>query len=300
MRSPAAVAVFLLGAAASAAQAQQLEPRAYSPNPTGANFLVLGYGRSTGDVVTDPSLPVRDVEATINNTSLLYGRTFGAFGRSASATLVLPYVWGSVEGEVAETQRRVTRSAFADVGLRLAANLVGGPALAPREFVRHRPVTTLGASLWVFAPTGEYDPDKLVNLGTNRWTFKPELGLSYPRGKWSFEVYGGAWLYTDNDAFFGGTLREQQPIATFQGHVVYSFKPRLWLAGDATFYSGGRTTIGGVENQDAQENSRLGLTLALPLGRHFSAKAAWTTGFTTRVGGSFDTVSIGLQYLWLD
>jgi hypothetical protein len=290
----------LLLSAASGGRAQELEPRAYSPNPTGANFVVLGYGHSKGDVVFDASLPVQNVEAKINTTSLLYGRTFGVLGRSASAGVALPYVWGSIEGEVAESFRRITRSGLADLRLRLAVNLVGGPAIGPRDFASRRPATTLGASLSLVAPTGQYDPAKLINLGSNRWSWKPELGLSHPRGRWVFELYGGAWFFTDNDNFYGGSRREQQPIGTLQGHVGYTFKPRLWLAGDATLYSGGRSTVDGVRKDDLQRNSRLGLTLALPVGRRHSIKFAWATGFTTRIGGDFDTLAVAWQYLWLD
>ncbi len=299
MKTGALAAVFLLNAAA-AAVAQELEPRAYSPNPTGANFVLLGYGYSRGDVVFDAALPFRDVQARINTSPLSYGRTFGLLGRTASATLVLPYVWGSVEGEVGEEFRRITRSGLADLRGRLAVNLVGGPALRPPEFARRRPSRTLGASLWIVAPTGQYDPAKLINLGSNRWSFKPELGLSFPRGLWVLELYGGAWLFTDNGDFYGGSKRKQRPIGSFQAHVAHTFKPRLWFSGDATFYVGGSTTVDGVRQDDRQENSRLGLTLAVPLGRHHSIKAAWASGFTTRVGGDFQTFSVGWQYLWLD
>jgi hypothetical protein len=286
--------------AASSVSAQQLEPRAYSPNPTGANFVLAAYSRSQGDVVLDPSLPIQNVSAALNITTLGYGRTFGLFGRSANAAIAVPYVWGAVSGQVQETARRVTRSGLSDSGLRLAVNLVGGPALPPREFAGRPASTTLGASLALQAPTGQYDPAKLINLGSNRWGFKPELGLSIPHRRWFLETYGGVWFYTANPDFFGDVRRTQDPILSLQAHVVYGLRPRLWLAGDATFYAGGRTTVGNARNSDEQRNSRLGLTLAVPVSRHHSAKASWTTGFTTRAGGSFNTLTVAWQYLWLD
>jgi hypothetical protein len=290
--------VALALAAGVPASAQDLEPRAYAPNPTGANFLLLGYGHSSGDIVFDAALPIRDVRAGLNAMSLVYGRTFGLFGRSAGATVVLPYTWGSLEGNVSEEQRRITRSGLADARLRLSASLIGGPALTPAEFATRRPRTTLGVSVVVAAPTGQYDPAKLINIGSNRWSFKPELGVASPHGRWWLELYGGVWLFTTNPDFFGGSSREQQPIGTLQGHVSYTFRPRLWLAGDATFYTGGRTTVDGGAPSEPQSNSRLGLTLALPMSRRHSLKVAWATGFTTRVGGDFDTLAIGWQMLW--
>lgn len=293
---PLAVA---LAAGGAPAVAQELEPRAYSPNPTGANFALLAYGHSSGGVVFDDALPLSDVTASLNSTTLLYGRTFGLFGRSASAGLALPYVWGSVEGNVADTQRRITRSGLADARFRFGVNLVGGPALAPREFAGRHPTNTLGMSLLVATPSGQYDPAKLINIGANRWSFKPELGFSHPAGRFLLEAYGGVWFFTENGDFFGGSRREQSPIVTLQAHASYTFRPRLWLAGDATFYTGGRTTVNGIAKEDLQKNSRVGLALALPTGRRHSLKLAWATGFTTRLGGDFETLTIAWQVLWL-
>src|SRR5262249_5476300 len=205
------VCLWLTWGAAGAA-AQELEPRAYSPNPTGANFVLLAYGHSTGDVEFDPGAPITNVSARLNQAALFYGRTFGFLGRSATAAVQLPYAWGNVEGDVSEERRSIYRSGLADLRLRLSTNLLGGPALSPREFAQRRPGTTLGASLVVIAPTGQYDPSKLVNIGANRWSFKPELGFSYPAGRWFIELYGGAWLFTENGDFFGGSVRHQEPL----------------------------------------------------------------------------------------
>lgn len=295
----AASLVMVLGVAGGA-WAQELEARAFSPNPTGANFVSLGYGRTQGGVVFEASLPFTDVEARLNNVSLSYVRTFSVLGRSASAAFGAPYVWGSVEGNVSESFRRVTRSGLADPRARLAINLVGGPALAPRDFARRRPATTLGAAVSVAAPAGQYDPAKLINIGSNRWSFKPQLGLSHPHGPWNLELNAGAWVFTANDDFFGGSRRTQEPIGGIEGHVARTFKPRLWLAADATLYGGGRSTLDGVQNDDRLQNTRLGLTLAVPLGRRHSLRAAWASGVITRIGGDFDTVTVAWQYFWLD
>jgi len=296
-RAPGLVSVALL-LAASAGWAQELEPRAYSPNPIGANYVLLAYGRTTGDVLVDPSLPLTDVQARANSVTALYGRTFGLFGRSASIGCGVPWLWGTVEGEVFEEYRSVRRSGLGDCRLRLSLNLLGGPALAPAAFAKRRPCTTLGASLVVSVPTGQYDPAKLINLGANRWAVKSELGLSMPAGAWVFEASAGVWLFTDNPDFFGGSVREQAPLGSFQAHVGYTFRPRLWLAADATYYTGGRTTVGGQLNADYQKNSRAGLTLAVPFRRSQSVKLSWATGATTRIGGDFDTLALAWQYLW--
>jgi hypothetical protein len=291
-------ALVALGLGAASAGAQELTPRVYAPNPTGGNIVQLSYGRATGGVLFDPSLPLDDVSAAINTGTLLYGRTFGLFGRSASAVVGLPYVWGDIDGFVEGEYRKVTRSGLGDMRMQITVNLLGGPALPPRQFAAHRPDTILGLSFVVAAPSGQYDPSKLINIGSNRWSFKPEMGVSKTLGPWYLELYGGVWFFQDNRNFFGGSVREQDPIGTFQAHVSYAFKPRLWVAADATFYTGGRTTVDGVANADLQSNSRLGVTLALPVGRRSAVKVVWATGFTTRVGADFDSLGVAWQTAW--
>lgn len=283
---------------AAGASAQELNPRAYAPMPTGANIVMLSYGRSSGGVLFDPSLPVEDVHATIHSGALLYGHSFGLFGRSANAVAALPYAWGNMDGLLQGQYQRITRSGLADLRGQLSVNLLGGPALAPREFAVRRPRTILGVSLAVAAPTGQYDPAKLINIGSNRWSFKPEVGFSRTQGRWYLELYGGVWILGANTNFYGGSIREQAPLGTFQTHVSYTFRPRLWLAGDATFYTGGRTTVDGTVGADRQANSRVGLTLALPVGRRSNLKVSGATGFTTRIGADFNSIGVAFQTVW--
>ena len=150
----------------------------------------------------------------------------------------------------------------------------------------------------MIAPFGQYDPSKLINLGANRWAFKPELGFSQPVGNWVFEAYAGVWLFTDNDNFFGGHVRRQDPMEAYQAHVVYNFRKRLWAALDYTYYTGGATTVDGHRNSDQQNNTRTGVTVAIPLTAYQSLKLVWSRGVTTRIGSSFDTLGIFWQLLW--
>jgi len=289
----------MLAGLASQAPAQELEPRAYSPSPVGANILVVGYSRSSGDVLFEPSVPITDVDAEFNAVSIGYQRTFGMFGRAANVLVAAPYVWGDVSGKVGEESDAITRSGLGDPRLRLSINLAGGPALKATEFAHRRQTTTLGASLTVVPPLGQYDSTKLINLGANRWSFKPELGVSYPVGRWTLEGYAGVWLFSDNDEFFGGARREQDPIGALQLHASYTFRPRLWLAFDSTWYAGGQSTVDGVHNDDRQSNTRVGLTLSLPLGARQSLKLSWSEGATTRIGGNFTTIGMAWQHAWL-
>lgn len=295
-----AAACLLVFVGAQRASAQQLEPRAYSPSPTGMNFAVVSYVFQTGDVIFDASLPFSNVSANINVTAFGYVRTFSLFGRSASAAIVVPYAFGHVQGDVGEVFHEIHRSGLADMPMRVSVNLIGGPAETPQEFATRKPATTLGFSFFVVAPTGQYLPDKLINIGANRWAFKTELGFSHPVGHWVFDAYGGVWFFTTNDDFYVGRTRQQNPIGVVQAHVSYNFRPGLWVAADYTYYWGGQTTTSGTLDANRLDNSRIGVTAAIPLSRNQSIKLAWARGATTRIGADFTTYSIGYQFRWLD
>ncbi len=281
-------------------RAQQLTPNAYAPSPVGANIAILSDNYSTGDVSVDPSLPVQDLHATINTAGVGYGRTFGLFGRYTNIGFLLPYVHGDLHGTYLGQPQAVSPTGFGDPQVRLAVNLYGAPAMSLRDFAGYLPQTILGASLVVVAPFGDYDDTKLINIGSNRWAFKPELGFSRTNGPWTLEADVAAWLFTDNTDFARGKVRSQEPIGALQLHATYTIKPHMWVAVDGTYYSGGRTTINGQQNFDLQKNSRVGVTFALPLGRQQSLKFAYSRGARTTIGGDFETIGVSYQYLWFD
>lgn len=291
---------FLLLAFASVVPAQEMEPRAYSRAPVGSQFIVFSYAYQTGDILTDAALPIRDVNVDLSAGSFAYGRTFGIAGKQANALLLAPYVKGRASGVVFEDRREVTRSGLGDVRVKFSLNLVGGPALSPEKFAAYKPKALLGASVTVVMPTGQYDSRRLVNIGSNRWAFKPEVGLSKPFGKWTVELVGGVWMYTANNEFFGGVRRRQQPLVSLQSHVIYTIRRRMWAALNANYYAGGRSIVNEVVNADKQANSRLGGTFSLPLTQRQSIKFAFVNGLTTRFGGDVTTVAVGWQYAWVD
>ncbi len=276
---------------------QQLEPRAYSVSPVGTNIVVVAYGRSTGDVAFDPSLPITDASATISAASAGYFRSIDFFGRSANVSLALPYLWGNLQGNVAGQFQQVRRSGLSDPVVRFAVNLHGAPAMDLKKFAAYRQKTTIGASVVVVAPLGQYDPAKAINLGGNRWAFKPEIGISREVRQVYLDFYLGAWLYTANNNS-QGRIRKQDPIASSQFHLSYNAKPRLWVAFDATFYAGGRTSLNGVRGNDLQRNSRVGGTLSYKVDRRQSLKFAYSRGAFTTIGADFHAVSVAYQYLW--
>lgn len=294
----AGLAVLLLHTAT--VHAQELEPRTYSPSPIGTNFLGLAYNRITGDVLPDPSLPISHVQAQINTVALGYVRTFGLANHTASLGVVIPGVSGDLSGNVIDAPTALHREGMGDVRLRFAFNLVGNPAMSPEEFAKRTPETSIGVSLTMSAPTGQYSPSRLVNIGTNRWSFKPEIGLMQPWGNWFVEASLGAWLFTTNHDYYGGRTRSQDPLMTAQLNGGYTFGPGLWLAAAIGYAAGGRTSLNGIDDDNRQANTRYGLTLSVPVARGWQAKLAYSDGLVTRVGGDYKGVSLAIQYLWFD
>jgi hypothetical protein len=292
------IQLFLTAALVHTAAAQEMEPRAYSPTPTGAQFVMLSYAHQSGDVLLDSSLPLKDVSINLNAVSIGYGRTFNLMGRQANVAVLFPYLWGTARGTVFEDQVNVRRSGGGDVRVRFSTLFKGGESRNAKEFVQQKPSTIIGASVSMVLPTGQYDPARLVNPGSNRWAFKPEIGISKPRDRWTFEAMGGAWLFTSNKSFLGNSRREQKPMASFQGAVIYTLRPRMWVSGNATFYSGGSTVLNDTVNADRQRNVRIGATFSFPLNQQQSLKVAWAKGVTTRIGGNLNTVAVAWQYAW--
>ena len=289
--------VFTLAAPASVF-AQQLEPRFYVNTPTGINSLLAGYSYTEGNVASDPSLPIDDADLRTNSAVLVLARTLGIRGRSSKVDVVVPYTWLSGTALVDGDPVRREVSGFADPRFRYSVNFHGAPALSMREFSGYRQDLILGGSLQVTVPVGQYDDSKGINLGTNRWTFKPELGLSKAWGPWSVDVAMAATLYTDNRDFLGDGTVSQDPLYSVQTHIVRDFPSRAWLALDGTWYRGGRTTVDDVSRDTLQRNARLGLTLALPVARHHAIRIYGSTGVSTRTGNDYDEVGLAWQYLW--
>ena len=290
-----------LALAVGGATAQDLEPRAYTATPMGSNAVLFSYTHSSGGVLTDPTLPIEDLNAQVSALVAGYYRAFPLFGKAAAIGVSAPYVFGDASGKLEGVPGAVTRSGLADARMKFSVNLLGAPPMTTREVLEYRQKTIVGASLVVNPPMGQYDPNKLINLGTNRWVFKPEIGLSQAvgrSGRGVLDAYAGVWLFTANENFLGHT-RRQNPLATTQCHLNSRVRPRLWASLDYTFDPGGRTKVGGNENSDLQVNSRIGGTVSVPLSGGHSLKVSVSTGLFVRAGGDFDSVAVGYQYSWM-
>jgi hypothetical protein len=227
---------------------------------------------------------------------LAYAHVFDLLGMSAKFDIIAPYTWmsGSATFQGQPVDRIV--NGFDDPALRLPVNLYGAPALSLKEFAGYQQDVIVGASLRVFVPVGQYDHTKVVNIGTNRWSFKPEVGVSKAIDPWTLEATAAATLFTDNDDFYGGNRRSQDPIYSFQAHAIYSFPHGYWASLDGTYFIGGRTSINGVLDNDLQQNWRVGTTFAAPVDRYNAIKFFASSGVSARTGNNYDLVGVVWQY----
>ena len=280
------------------ATAQEAEPRAYSNTPVGLNFLIAGYLYTEGKLAFDPNLSIADAKFKANTALVAYVRSFEFAGQSAKFDVILPASSFAAHGVVDGVPRDRVMSGLGDPRFRVSVNLLGAPALSAKDFASYRQDLIVGASLQVSAPFGQYDNSKLLNLGNNRWSFRPELGISKAWGPWTFEVAPSVTIFSDNTDFFGGNTFAQAPIYAVQGHILYTFPSGVWLAIDGLYFTGGRTTLNGVKSDNEQRNTRAGFTLALPIDRNNSLKFSASTGISSRTGSDFTAAGVAWQYRW--
>jgi hypothetical protein len=282
--------------------AQDLSPRAYVITPLHSNAAILTYSFYSGSVLLDGAAPITGATGRYSVPIFAYYHAFGLWGRSANINAYLPYAVGTFQADVAGVHQQIYRSGLLDLGARVSVNLRGGPSMPIQEFRKWKQKTLLGVSLKVIAPTGQYDPTRLVNWSANRWAFKPEFGYSRRRRNLLLDGYAGVWFYTANPRFYSHPVprrQTQEPIGSFEGHLSYDVKPRFWFSLDGNFWFGGVTSLTGIANPATrQTSSRIGATASFPVSKTQSVKISYNNGAYIRFGGNYQSVSVAWQYSW--
>ena len=284
---------------ASGTVGQELTPRAYWPAPEGTKVAVAGYAYSSGDTLFDRSIPLYGVDSELNSFVLAYLQTINLAGRSANLTFELPYSDGKTTGFIETTPAQGKYDGFSDLAVTLSVNLSGAPSMNREQFqaLRADPRPLFGASIKVVAPTGTYNPDKLLNVSGNRWAVRPGIGYVVPLApKWLLELGGAVWFFGDDNDFVAGK-KEQDPVYAAELHLIHRFSPGFWASLDANYYKGGRQTIGGNRLADVQRNSRVGATLVVPFARRHAIKIGYAAGVVTEFGTDFDQFLLAYQVL---
>lgn len=293
----------------SFATAQELAPRAYVITPVHSNAVTLTWSFFDGGLNFNGAVPVTGASGNYSVLVFSYYHALSFFGRSANITASLPYAVGNLSGDVLGKGVSVYRSGLMDFSARFSVNLLGGPAMPVEQFLKWKQKKILGASLKIVAPSGQYDPTKLINWGINRWAFKPELGYSQRWGNLVLDAYGGVWFYTENPQSFNVPFpvpQTEAPVGSFEGHFSYDFSKMMgrqlrgWVSLDGNFWWGGIASVFGVPNpKTTQTSSRIGASFSLPYSKHQSIKMSYSAGTYSRFGGSYQNLQVAWQYSWI-
>ncbi len=278
--------------------AQEIEPRIYANIPMDINIVVLSYSYGSGNILSDPALPIEDFTVVTHTPAITYARSIGFLGKLWKFQITQPYMHMAGDVKIAGKDTSGTKTGFTDTRLRLAVNLFGSPAVSLKDFKRFQQETIIGASLVISVPVGQYDKSKRVNLGSNRFGIKPEIGVSKRLARWYLEAYAGIWFFTENKEFLETMVVKQEPIYTLQWHISYQFISGPWIAIDGAYADGGRISINEIKQTTFQKNWRIGGAITWPLNRQHSIKLIAHTGVYTRLGSDFDVITIAYQYLW--
>lgn len=281
------------------AMAQELEPRRWSHLPVGANFAGFGYSYTDTDIFLDPALQIENATGEIHTSIFSFVRVLDVFGKSGRIDLLVPYSIGRWEGLLEGQPASTRRSGFNDPRFRFAVNLLGSPAQRGAEFRQFKVNTIVGVGVEITAPLGEYQEDKLINLGGNRWIIRPHVGVVHNWDRWAAEGTASAWFYTDNDDFFGDTTLENDLLFSFQGHLIYTFRPGLWASLSAAYGGGAGSTINGVDARDRTAKLLLAASFGFPISRRQGFKIAYMHGETTKdTGNDYDRIILAYSMMW--
>lgn len=283
--------------------AMDLEPRQWSHLPVGANFAGIGYAYTEADISVDPVLKIEDMELDLRTWGGKYIRTFELLGKSARIDLTQAYQEGEWTGLLDGVPASVSRSGWSDTFLRMAVNLYGAPPLSGKEFAAYRSDvkddTIVGMALVVRLPTGDYMDDKLINLGNNRFTFRPQLGINHTWGKWTAEATTEVAFYTENNEFFNGNKLEQEPTYIIHGHLFHTFRPGLSLGAGVGYDYGGENSVNGVDKDDKKQDIAWALRFSYPINRHSGINVAYIGSRRQESTGlDSDTLTASLSFAW--
>ena len=221
--------------------------------PTDLNMLFGYYSRVDTNTPIDTSLPIDGLSLNADVYIMRYARSFAVDGRNSAIQILQPYADISASFDNAQYFSGTKHNGgMGDTQVVLVHNIFGGPALTKEEFAKATPETFLTGALWVTTPTGDYDKNRVINIGANRWVFKPEIGFGTPFGPTWLEVNTWVSLFGDNDDYQGDSKLEQKPLYAVEGHYSYTINRALWASLDATYSRGGETRIDG----DWQDNNR--------------------------------------------
>ena len=296
--------------------------RAYWKGRDGTNVLSFQYlnlnMQASGAQQFDPAhfiYPNADTEANVMIAN--YARHFTLFNRASSFAVNI--AGGSADldvntslvpsqflppGIAPGTTFSQSTSGFADPSVQLDVNLFGTSQLKSTvDLVNYEPKWTLDAAVLLAFPIGEYDDDKLVNMGLNRWygriafPFKYHFRVFSPGYMTSLEITPSVWLFAENDDFVGQKL-ENDPMWQLEAHLTHDFTRSFFGSLDLLYRGGFQSEINGVEVGDDLNIGNLGFTLNYQATDNLTIR----TSYSSNVFGDDDLdnsiIRIQVAYAW--
>jgi hypothetical protein len=282
-------------------------PRSSTLIPTDVNILVPTYLRLTGNYSFDGQFLVPGAEVTSDVIVLTFMRSF-AIGNRYAQVWINP-VFGRIDASGTLTHPgtgqtfdvNVDTSGLGDAIFNFKIGLVGAQPIGLKDFAQQNREFQMGAFFGVTAPTGEYDSDKPLNLGTNTWAFRLGLPMVVPFGPPQsptyLEIFPSATLYTDNnDPTLGADRREQDPLFDIQTHLTHNFTPQFWAGLDLRYRTGSETTTDGVSDDNKQDVLGGGISAGYAFTPRMSVQASLGTVLTESDGSDEEMIRIKFAY----
>ena len=250
-------------------------PRVFWAVPVDTNVITPMYFSIDSNYGFDSSLVVPNAEFNTNIGALMYTRAISFGGNLGSVSVIVP--GAKVDASLGNLPAlQGESSGLGDITVMGVMSLIGAPAYDKEEFASYVPETIVDLLLAVTAPTGEYDKDKTINLGTNRWSLRVGAPIMHffsagPGNSTTLEVQPSVTFFTDND----DALLEQDPLYKLEAHVTHDFSMMFWGSVDAMYTAGGETTVNGIE----KDNSQRSLGLGVSLGAFFSPRMGMTLSY---------------------
>ena len=294
--------------------------RAYWKLRDGTNVASVQYlnlsMQASGAQQFDPShylYPNADAEANVMVASFAHHMTL--FNRPSS--LSVSVVGGSVDvdvdtsssapgflppGATPGTSFHQSASGYGDPSIQLDVNLFGTPPLkANFDLIDYEPTWNLDTAVMLALPVGEYNDDKRVNMGLNRWFGRIAFPLTYPFGVFtrgymkSLEPIPSVWLFAENDDFLGHKM-ENDPLYQVEAHLTHDFSMGFFASLDMLYRSGFKSKIDGIEVGEELDVGNLGFTLNYQVTNNFTVR----TSYMSNLFGDddLDNSILRMQFVW--
>lgn len=298
-----AACLLLLSMLSQSILSQDIEPRRWASMPLGTQVVGVGFSHVFGDIDFDPVLQAQDARVIVNSLALQYVRPFRIGTKQARVDVLIPFSFANWQGQLKDEERSISRTGFADPRLRLSINFIGPDAMTLKEmqeFMKENPVyTTVGASIAISFPFGQYFEDKLLNLGANTFVFRPQVGMTHNWGSWSYELSTSVFIYTNNNDFYIDKTKKQKPLFAMQTHLTKQFKHRIWTTLSFGYGLGGNSIVNRIRKDDERGNLLGGLSAGMPIFKKQAIKIAYGTTLTLKdVGANTNGFVVGWSTLF--